>query len=172
MNPELYAWLIGAVAAGAAVAGWTAPPGARPRLWPSLAGLGGLLAALLLVGAVTGTLVRHLIQLTPAILALGLVAAGSPYGRSAALPILTFWAALMAVIWTFLLGLTRIIGGRFTAVEIGLTIAIAAACLAGLVGGARPTANLSRPRRIATALAFGFWQLAALWVSLQAFANA
>ena len=174
MNPDLYAVLIAGIAAGTVVAGAgaTAAPTSAPRLWPSVVGLGGLIAALLAVGWVSGTLIRHLIQVAPAALALILVAGRSSFGRAATLPILTFWAALMAVIWTFLLGLTRIIGGRFTAVEIGLTIAIAAACLAGLLGGARPTANLSRPRRIATALAFGLLQLAALWVSLQPLVNA
>jgi hypothetical protein len=171
MNPDLYGVLIAGIVGGAAIAGSTAASISAPRQWPSVVGLGGLIVALLAVGVVSGTLIRHLIQVAPPALALILVAGGSSHGRSAALPILTFWAALMAVIWTFLLGLTRIIGGRFTAGEIGLTIAIAAVCLAGLAGGARPTANLSRPRRIATALAFGLLQLAALWVSLQPLAN-
>ena len=123
------------------------------------------------VGVVSGTLTRHLIQVAPAALALILVASGSPYGSAAALPILTLWAGLMAAIWLFLLGLTSIISGRFTPIEITLTVAIAAACLTGLAGGARPTANLSRPRRAATATVSGLFQLAALWASMQPWAN-
>jgi hypothetical protein len=167
MSPELYAWLLGAIGLGAAVAGWTASPDAAPRRWPSLLGLGGLIAALLAVGIVSGTVMRHVIQLSPVFVAVGLVAAGSSYGRAATLPILMFWGALMLTIWRFLLGWTRIIGGHFTAGEIALTVGVAAACVAGLAGGARPTANLPVQRRVAAALAFGLLQLAALWVSMR-----
>jgi hypothetical protein len=172
MNPELYVWLAGGIAVGAAVAGLPATaPGAPPRLWPSVVGLTGLIVALLLVGIVSGTFVRHVIQLMPAFAALALVATGAPLSRSATLPILTFWLTLMVVIWLFLLGVRQVIGGRFTVAEIALTIGIAAACLAGLVGGATPTAQISRPRRAAIAGAFGLLQIAALWASLQGFAR-
>src|SRR5438477_205650 len=77
------------------VAGGTPTRPSAPRLWPGLVGLGGLIAALLAVGEVSGTLTRHVIQVAPAALALTLVASGSPYGRAAALPILTLWAGLM-----------------------------------------------------------------------------
>jgi hypothetical protein len=166
VSPWLYAWLIGAITIGAVVAGSAARAAATPRLWPSVAGLGGLIAALLLVGVVSGTLVRHVIQLAPAMVALTLVGVGSPSGRAAALPILLFWAVLMAIIWAFLLGLHRVIGGHFTTVEIILTVAIGVACAAGFVGGPRPTANLSATRRVAIAAAFGLCQLAAFWYSL------
>src|SRR5688500_18011654 len=105
MNPALYASLIGALAFGVGLAGWTAKRDTAPDLWPSVVGLGGIIAGLLGVGLVSGTLVRHAIQVTPAAVALALVVAGSRFGRAAALPILTFWAGLMAVIWLFLLGL-------------------------------------------------------------------
>jgi hypothetical protein len=167
MNPALYACLLGAIVAGVAIAAWTSPRDTAPRMWPSVVGLGGLIAALLAVGIVSGTLVRHVIQVSPPGLALLLVAAGSPFARAAALPLLTFWAGLMGIIWLFLFGLARIIGGHFTIVEIVLTIVIATACMVGLFGGPRPTANLPRGRRITTAIVFGLLQLAALWISLQ-----
>ena len=44
-------------------------------------------------------------------------------------------------------------------------------CFLGTLGGARPTANLSRGRRVATATTFGVLQLAAVWASLQPFAD-
>jgi hypothetical protein len=106
----------------------------------------------------------------PAGVALVLVAAHSPCGPAAALPILPFWIALMLTIWRYLLGMTRIVGGQFTTVEIVLTAIIAIACLTGLSGGPRPTANLSSARRATTACAFGALQLAALWASMQPFA--
>ena len=167
----LFVLLAAAVGAGVVVAGWTPTRLSAPRLWPGVIGLGGLIAALLAVGVVSGTLTRHLIQVAPAALALILVASGSPSGRAAALPVMTFWAALMVAIWLFLLGLHQIVRGHFTGIEIALTVAIAAACLVGVLGGARPTANLARGRRIATATAFGLLQLAALWASMQPFAD-
>jgi hypothetical protein len=170
MNPGLYACLTVALALGVTVAGWTPRHATVPHSWPSVVGLCGVIACLLTVGLVSGTFSRHVIQVVPAAAALALVAGGSAYGRAAALPIVTFWAALMATIWLFLLGLHQIISGRFTSVEIALTVAIAAACLVGLWGGARPTANASAARRIAVATLFAALQLAALWASLQPFA--
>jgi hypothetical protein len=167
MNPRLYATLIGGLALGVVITAWTPRLQTAPRAWPSVVGLVGIIAGLLAVGLVSGTPVRHVVQVTPAALALALVIGGSPLGRAAALPILTFWAVLMGTIWLFLLGLHRMIGGHFTRVEIALTVAIAIACLIGLRGGARPTANVPRVRRVAAALAFGLLQLAALWASLQ-----
>jgi hypothetical protein len=171
MNDQFFVLLAAAVGTGIVVAGWTPTRPSAPRLWPGVIGLGGLIAALLAVGVVSGTLTRHLIQVAPATLALILVASGSAYGRAAALPILTLWTVLMGTIWLFLLGLASIIQGRFTPIEIALTVAIAAACLTGLTGGARPTANLSRTRRAATATASGLFQLAAFWASMQPWAN-
>ena len=170
MTPRLYACLVSALALGVVIAAWTPRRVTAPHLWPSVLGLGGVIAGLLAVGLVSGTLVRHVIQVAPAALALAVVAGGSPYGRAAALPIVTFWAGLMVTIWLFLLGLHQMIGGRFTRVEIALTLAIAAACLAGLLGGAQPTANTSGAQRVAAALASALLQLAAFWASLQPFA--
>jgi hypothetical protein len=171
MSPELYAWLGSGIAVGVAIASWPAAVGVAPRRWPSLVGLGGVIAALLAVGVESGTVLRHVIQLAPAIVALVLVVSHSAYGRAATLPILPFWIALMLTIWRYLFGMTRIIGGHFTSVEVVLTVGIAAACVAGLIGGPRPTANLSAWRRAATAVAFGALQLAALWASMQPFAS-
>jgi hypothetical protein len=167
MNPNLYACLIAALALGVTVAAWAPKRETAPHHWPSVVGLGGVIAGLLAVGLVSGTLVRHLVQITPPAVVLALVIGGSPYGRPAALPILTFWGGLMIVIWLFLLGVHQMIGGRFTGGEIALTVGMAAACLVGLRGGARPTANVSRARRVAAAIAFGLLQLAALWASMQ-----
>jgi hypothetical protein len=170
MNAGLYLCLTGALALGVAIAAGTPRRDTPPHLWPSVVGLVGVIAGLLAVGMVSGTISRHLVQVTPAAVALALVAAGSTCGRAAALPVVTFWGGLMVTIWLFLLGLHRMIGGRFTGVEIALTVAIAAACLVGLRGGGRPTANAPHAMRLATAIAFGLFQLAAFWASLQPFA--
>jgi hypothetical protein len=165
MSAELLVWLGGAIAVGTALAGWPVAADTAPRRWPSMVGLGGLIVGLLLVGVVSGTIVRHVVQVAPAALALALVARHASSGRAAALPILIFWMVVMLTIWRYLLGMTRIIGGHFTTTEILLTVAIALACAIGLAGGARPTANLAPSRRALAAFAFGLLQFAAMWVS-------
>jgi hypothetical protein len=130
-------------------------------------GLAGLIAPLLAVGVESGTPIRHVVQVSAAGLALLLSGLGSPIGRAAALPVLTVWLGVMGAIWLHLLGVASIIRGRFTTTEIALTIAIAAACAVGLVGGPRPTAGLSAGRRFAVGIVFAAAQLLALWASMQ-----
>ena len=98
MNPEIYAWLLGGIGVGTAVACGPVAATDAPRRWPSLVGLCGLIAALLAVGVESGTLVRHVVQIAPAMLALALVALHSPFGRASALAILPCWLALMVTI--------------------------------------------------------------------------
>ena len=90
----------------------------------------------------------------------------APIGRAAALPAFTVWLGVMAAIWLHLLGVTSLVGGRFTSVEIALTLAIGAACALGLVGGARPTGGLTRAARIGIAVLSAVGQLLALWLSM------
>jgi hypothetical protein len=167
MNPWFLVALVAAAGCGIVVAAWPQPvaPG-TPRAWPSLVGLAGLIAALLAVGVVSGTLLRHVVQVTPPAVALLLAGRGAPAGRAAALPILTFWLGLMALIWLFLLDVVRLISGHFTIAEIALTIAIGMACAVGLVGGASPTAGVSAPRRLVIAMLFAAAQIAALVSSM------
>jgi hypothetical protein len=47
MSTELYAWPIGGLALGTAIAGRTPAAAGPPRLWPSVAGPAGLIVALL-----------------------------------------------------------------------------------------------------------------------------
>ena len=129
--------------------------------------LATLILALLLVGVVSHTFVRHIVQVIPPAAALVLVARGSAHGPSAAAPILMFWFGVMANIWMFLLGIARVITGTFTLVEIVLTIAIAIACAFGFVAVARSGSRLSVGQRLASAIAFGVAQFLALVASFQ-----
>jgi hypothetical protein len=168
MNSTFLVVAMSATLAGVIVAAWrpsTAP--STPRAWPSLVGLVGLIAALLAVGVASGTVLRHVVQVAPAAVALGLVWRGSTIGRAATLPILTFWLGLMVTIWLFLLDVVRLINGRFTTTEIILTVAIGAACAIGLRGGVRPTAGASVAWRLVVALLFAVAQLGALVLSMQ-----
>lgn len=168
MNGALLYVLLGSAACGCVLAAWPAPaPTGTPRAWPSVIGLIAVIGGLLAVGLVSGTPLRHVVQVTPAALALLVVWRGAPGGRAAALPILTFWLGLMVTIWLFLIDLVRLVSGHFTPTEIVLTIAIGCGCAAGLAGGPRPTAGLSTLRRVFVAVFFAVAQIAALVLSMQ-----
>jgi hypothetical protein len=114
---------------------------------------------------VSHTVVRHVVQIVPPALVLVLVGRQSPYGTVAAIPILTFWLAIMANIWMFLLGIARIFSGTFTFPEIVLTVIIAIACAWGLAIAFRAGSLVTVGRRITIAAVFGLLQLAALVLS-------
>lgn len=103
----------------------------------------GLIVSLLLVGLVSHTPIRHVIQISPCLLALVLSARGAKWGPAAALPLFVSWFALMVLIWLFLLGIARVITGHFTPIEIALTISIGACSLGGFAAALR--AVKSRP---------------------------
>ena len=83
-----------------------------------------LLVSLLSVGLVSGTLVRHVVQTAPVVLAMTAVAAAYRWGAYSALAIFVFWFVIMFLIWLFLLGIAKVFSGTFTPVEVGLTVAI------------------------------------------------
>ncbi len=137
---------------------------ARPLLAVSLA---LLLVALLCVGVVSRTIVRHIVQAIPPVVALILVAAHSRFAPSAAAPILTFWLGVMINIWLFILGIARIFSGTFSGVEIALTIIIGIASGLGILSIVRWGTRLTPAPRFATAIAFGIAQFAAMVASFQ-----
>jgi hypothetical protein len=142
----------------------TSAPRARTLLAVSLA---VLIAALLCVGVVSHTIVRHIVQAVPALIALVLVARRSPLATAASAPVCTFWLGVMLNIWLFILGIARIFSGTFSTVEIVLTIVIAAASAAGILAIVRSGTRLSVAARLSTAAAFGIAQFAAMVASFQ-----
>ncbi len=127
-------------------------------------------SALLVVGVVSHTLLRHIIQIAPVVVALGLIAGRSAWGVSAAAPLFAFWLVIMGAIWLFLLGVARIVGGTFTPVEVTLTVVIGAASVLGLVSVRRGGTALALLPRLGTVALFAVLQFAALWLSTQPFA--
>jgi hypothetical protein len=127
----------------------------------------GVILGLLAVGVVSGTPVRHIVQVVPAALALALVLRRVPWAAHAALPIFVFWLLIMVAIWLFLLGLARITTGHFSPAEIALTFVIGASCLCGLSQTFRGQPAASRVTRAAWAIVFAALQVTALWVSLR-----
>jgi len=123
-----------------------------------------ILIALYIVGAVSHGSLRHEVQTLP--LWVPIVAGFSrrEFARWCALPCFCFWLLVVVLIWLFLLGWSHVISGRFSPVEVAMTIVIGAAAGLGIVQCLR-TVRWS----IAAALlflAFAVLQLAAFRVSM------
>jgi hypothetical protein len=169
--------IITALAAALAMAVVTLKPVATPSSARVTSGSGGPVAAwlavvagaLIAVGMVSQTLLRHLIQIAPLLVALTLLLRRSAWGVSAAAPLLTFWFLIMAAIWLFLLGVARIVTGTFTPAEVTLTVVIGVASLLGLGTAYRRGTTLPILTRLGTIAAFAILQFAALWLSVQPF---
>ena len=169
--------LITALAAVLAVAVLTRKEVSTPLTAHVRSGSGGLVAtwlavvagALIVVGIVSHTLLRHVIQIAPLVVALGLLARRSAWGVSAAAPLFAFWFLIMGAIWLFLLGVARIVSGTFTPAEVTLTVVIGMASLLGLGTAYRRGTTLPIRARLGTIAAFAILQFAAMWLSVQPF---
>ncbi len=140
----------------------------QPPNVPLLAGyLCGIIIPLLVVGIVSGTLLRHVIQLIPVALALVLTVRKTVWGPSAALPLMFFWLVLMVIIWLFLLGVTTIMTGHFTPVEIAMTIIIGASCTGGVITSLRHPGKGRPGWRILVFIIFLGLQVFVTWISFQ-----
>ena len=130
--------------------------------------LGIVMLALLIVGIVSGTILRHIAQTLPIAIIFAAMWAGVPRGwlPAAALAIHLFWLYVMIAIWLFLTGLARIVTGHFTPVEIALTLIIGAAAMAGTVQALRDVIATAKWHiAIATFAIAAVLQYAAFWVS-------
>lgn len=127
--------------------------------------LAAVSVALLLVGVVSDTLVRHVIQISPLALALVVTARRSRFGAAVALPLFTFWLLAMGGIWLFLLGIAPVFTGRFSALEVMLTVVIGLASIGGLVVVLRQGTTLSLATRLGTVVVFAVLQPVAMILS-------
>ena len=93
---------------------------------------GVVIAALYVVGAVSHGQLRHFVQTLPLWVPVALAVRRSPWVTWSAMPLLLFWLLIMALVWTFLLGWSRIVTGHYSPTEVGMTIVIGIACIAGL----------------------------------------
>ena len=135
---------------------------ARPSVRTCLIGLA---VALLLVGVVSGTFWRHVVQVLPIAFVL-LILRGRPAWEAwAAVPIFIFWVGIVILIWLFLLGLSRIANGHYTALEIVLTFVMAACSSAGVVRSLARGRSLPVSGRVVAFALFAALQVAAMWVS-------
>ena len=130
-----------------------------------IACLGGLAIALMVVGVVSGTVLRHVVQIVPVLLALALVSRLPAMGASAALPIFIFWLLIVTLIWLFLAGLSSIANGHYTTAEIASTIVMAGCCGYGIVRAIAAGRPAPVSARVVLFIAFAALQFAAMWIS-------
>ena len=129
----------------------------------------GVALSLILVGVVSETLARHVVQVIPVVLAVGLILWRPSAGAWFAIPIFAAWGVVMLAIWAYLLGLWDIAEGSYSVVEIGLTIVIAASSAFGIRKSMHAGRGLPLIARAASGLCGFVLQAAFLAVSLQYF---
>jgi hypothetical protein len=129
--------------------------------------LAAVIASLLLVGVVSGTPLRHVVQVAPAAAVLILCLRRRPTARVGAMAVFAFWLFCMTLIWLYLLGIARVITGTFSGVEIALTLAIGLASITGLVAAIRARDTSTWRTRLAAFLAAAAVQIGAVWLSVQ-----
>jgi len=120
-----------------------------------------------LVGVISGTVVRHVIQAVPIAFALALLALRPASGANAALPIFAFWTGISFLIWLFLLGISEFARGRYSTGEVILTCCMAALSVAGILASLPQGRGIGAARRALVWSGFAFLQVAAMWVSFQ-----
>lgn len=125
----------------------------------------GLAIALLLVGLVSGTVLRHVVQILPLVATAGLIARRADWGAYAALPIFVCWIVIVALIWLFLFGLSPVASGHYTVIEIVLTFFMAGFSVAGIVNALVLGKGLPPISKVAMVVLFGLLQVGAVWIS-------
>jgi hypothetical protein len=133
---------------------------------PIVNSLVGLAVALIVVGAVSGTIVRHVVQIAPIVLLLATFGRRPAAAAAAALPLFAFWLAIVVLIWMFMLGVSTIANGHYTPVEIAMTMVMAGCSLFGAVFSIKHSNALSLSARIGWFVLFVVLQVAAMWVSM------
>jgi len=126
----------------------------------------GLIVSLMIVGWVSHTPIRHLVQVSPCLLALFFLWRGYKWAPISVLPLFAVWFVLMTFIWLFLLGIARVLTGHFTPTEIVLTIIIGICCLGGFSTALRDYRGRSIVTPLLVFVVFLALQAAAVWLSM------
>jgi hypothetical protein len=102
-----------------------------------------ILALVLGVGLASNLVVRHLVQTVPLWAGVVLGFRRSRLTAWVGLPLFTFWLLLMSLIWAYLLGISNLLSGQFSPIEIAMTIIVGAASVAGIASFIRFRSFLS-----------------------------
>ncbi len=125
-----------------------------------------MIIALWIVGLASGEVIRHLIQTLPIWIGVILGFRNSQWTKSAALPFFIFWFGIMALIWLYLLGVSRIITGHYSATEIAMTIVVGAAAFLGIAICTQMRTRTKLVQSVAVFVITALAQYAAMYVSL------
>jgi len=103
-----------------------------------------IIAALVLgVGLGSHLVLRHVVQTLPSWIAVTLGLKRSRAAGWAALPVFLFWLVLMTFIWLYLLGVSNLLSGHFTPLEIAMTVVVGIASAVGIAAFFRLKSYLS-----------------------------
>ena len=125
-----------------------------------------IILALYVVGLVSGTEIRHVVQTAPVWLGVVLGWRMSSLARWIALPFFLFWLGIMVLIWLFLLGWARIVSGHFSPTEIAMTIVIGIASVVGMAAAARAKVHARPVAAVGAFVAGAVMQFVAFRISL------
>ena len=125
----------------------------------------GLSVALLIVGLISGTVLRHVVQLLPAWVTLVGLALRRHWASHAASPIFLLWGIIVLASWLTVAGIWQMIPGSFSMAEILLTVVIAPLCVVGGYYSAKVDRGEARKNRYWVYPAFAVLQIIAILVS-------
>jgi len=125
-----------------------------------------MIAALLVVGAVSHGVIRHIVQTSPLWIVIALSVRKSAFAKWAALPCFVFWLLLMSAIWLFLLGWARIVSGTFLPTEIAMTLVVGLGSIIGGVTAVRMRTPVRAWPAVGTTMLLAILQIGALRLSL------
>jgi len=125
-----------------------------------------IIAALLLVGAVSHGIIRHIVQTSPLWIAIVLSTGRIGSAKWAALPCFVFWLLLMSAIWLFLLVWSRIVTGTYSPIEIAMTVIVGLASMLGILKSLSMRSRLRPWPAAAVVFLVAALQLIAMRVSL------
>jgi hypothetical protein len=124
------------------------------------------IAALLVVGAVSSGVVRHLVQTSPLWIAVLFGLHNSVWSKWAALPCFVIWLLLMTATWLSLLGWVNLVSGSFSLIELTMTLIVGVASLVGIVCALAMRSSVRPWRATITVLVIAVLQLAVFPMSV------
>lgn len=124
-----------------------------------------IIVALLVVGAGSHGVIRHIVQTCPLSIAILLGTRNSNLTRWAALPCFVFWLLVMIAIWLCLLGWAQLLSGNFSPTEIALTMVVGLASVVGIIDALRMKERVHTGTATVTALLVAILQVAAFRLS-------
>jgi hypothetical protein len=128
--------------------------------------LGIILALVLGVGLASHLVLRHLVQTSPLWIC---VVLGFRHSRATywvGLPLFLFWLILMGLIWTYLFGISHLVTGHFSPIEIVMTLVVGASSIVGMGSIVRSKFSFSPSGAAALFVIMAIFQLLCFRLSL------